>query len=100
MGFLPTQQRILRALEVCIQTGKPFSSFRSKSKKEREFKIIKVGLNRDREELYDRINRRVDIMIESGLVEEARSVDQYKNAYALKKQRDSIKKEVKYFKDF
>ncbi len=81
---LKNKQRILRALEVCIQTGKPFSSFRTKSKKEREFKIIKIGLNRDREELYDRINHRVDIMIESGLVKEARSVEQYKNAYALK----------------
>lgn len=65
-------KRVMHALEICYMTGKPYSSFRRKEKKERPFNIIKVGLRREREELYDRINRRVDAMIEQGLVEEAR----------------------------
>ena len=65
-------KRVMHALEICYMTGKPYSSFRRKEKKERPFKIIKVGLRREREELYDRINRRVDAMIEQGLVEEAK----------------------------
>lgn len=81
---LSNSQRILRAMEVCLQTGKPFSSFRLKEQKQRPFKILKIGLNRDRAELYDRINQRVDKMIEDGLVEEARSVYQYRGIYALK----------------
>lgn len=55
-------------------TGKTYSSFRTRNCKERPFRIIKIGLTRDREELYDRINRRVDIMMQEGLLEEARSV--------------------------
>lgn len=64
-------KRVMHALEICYMTGKPYSSFRTKEKKQRPFNIIKVGLMREREELYERINRRVDIMIERGLVEEA-----------------------------
>lgn len=65
-------KRVMHALEICYMTGKPYSSFRRKEKKERPFNIIKVGLRREREELYDRINRRVDAMIEQGLVEEVK----------------------------
>ncbi len=81
---LKNKQRILRALEVCHQSGKTFTSFRTKKTKDRDFKTIKIGLNRDREELYNRINLRVDMMIEEGLVEEARSVHEFKEANALK----------------
>lgn len=77
------RQRIIRALEVCISTGKPYSSFRTAPVKERPFKITKIGLTRPREELYSRINRRVDIMMEDGLEEEARSLMGYRNLPAL-----------------
>ena len=66
-------KRVMHALEICYMTGKPYSSFRRKEKKERPFNIIKVGLRREREELYDRINRRVDAMVEQGLVDEVKS---------------------------
>jgi tRNA dimethylallyltransferase len=69
---LKNAKRILKALEVSLQTGKPYSSFLLGNKKERNFDIIKIGLQRDRAELYDRINLRVDQMVEEGLVEEAR----------------------------
>lgn len=65
-------KRVMHALEICYMTGKPYSSFRSGKERKRPFKIIKIGLMREREELYDRINRRVDIMMEEGLMEEAR----------------------------
>jgi len=68
---LKNAKRILKALEVSLQTGKPYSSFLKGSKKERDFDIIKIGLQRDRAELYERINLRVDQMVEEGLVEEA-----------------------------
>jgi len=71
---LKNPKRLLHALEVCLTTGKPYSSFLTGPRKERSFRIIKIGLNLDREELYERINRRVDQMIESGLEEEARRV--------------------------
>ena len=71
---LKNYKRVIHALEVCLMTGKPYSSLRTGTKKERPFKIIKIGLKRDREELYERINRRVDEMMENGLLEEARSV--------------------------
>ena len=64
-------------------TGKTYTSFRTRSTKERPFHIIKIGLTRDREELYDRINRRVDIMMQDGLLEEARSVYTYKHLNSL-----------------
>ena len=67
-------KRVIHALEVCMQTGKPFSSFRTGMRKQRPFNIIKVGLNIARPQLFDRINRRVDNMIEQGLEQEARSV--------------------------
>ena len=64
-------RRVLHALEICIQTGKTYTSFRSNTTKERPFNIIKIGLNRDRNELYDRINQRVLNMIDAGMIEEA-----------------------------
>lgn len=71
---LKNPKRVIHALEICYMTGKTYTSFRTQQKKERPFRIIKIGLIRDRAELYDRINRRVDNMIEEGLLEEARSV--------------------------
>ena len=67
-------RRVLHALEICIQTGKTYTSFRTNSRRERPFQIIKIGLNRDREELYNRINRRVLQMMAQGLEQEARAV--------------------------
>ncbi|MFV0417166.1 MAG: tRNA (adenosine(37)-N6)-dimethylallyltransferase MiaA [Dysgonomonas sp.] len=68
---LKNYKRVIHALEVCLMTGKPYSSFRTNSKKERPFNIIKIGLMRNREELYERINLRVDEMMAQGLLEEA-----------------------------
>jgi len=76
-------QRVVRALEVCLMTGRPFSSFKSATKKKRDFEIEKIGLTRPREVLYDRINRRVHQMIDEGLVEEVRSLTQYRDLAAL-----------------
>lgn len=76
-------QRLMRALEVCLMTGQPFSSFRNNSAKERPFDIIKIGLNLPREELYARINHRVDLMVEAGLVEEVKAMYPHKETYAL-----------------
>ena len=64
-------RRVLHALEICIQTGKTYTSFRSNTTKARPFNIIKIGLNRDRNELYDRINQRVLNMIDEGMIKEA-----------------------------
>lgn len=75
--------RLIRALEICIETGKPFSEFLNQDKPERNFKIINIGLSADRELIYDRINRRVDIMIENGLVEEARTLYPKRDLNAL-----------------
>ncbi|MGL4327489.1 MAG: tRNA (adenosine(37)-N6)-dimethylallyltransferase MiaA [Tannerellaceae bacterium] len=69
---LKNHKRVLHAVEVCIQSGKPYSELRKNKKKERPFQIIKIGLIRDREELYERINLRVDEMMKDGLLEEAR----------------------------
>lgn len=69
---LKNPKRVIHALEMCLMAGKPYSSLRTNLKKERPFRIVKIGFTRDREELYDRINRRVDQMIEDGLIEEAR----------------------------
>lgn len=66
--------RLIRALEICIGTGKTFSSFLNKAKPQRDFKTISIGLMAEREIIYDRINKRVDMMIENGLVEEAKSL--------------------------
>ena len=71
---LKNHRRVMHAVEVCLFTGKPYSSFLSGEKKKRDFEIEKIGLERPREELYDRINKRVDIMIADGLEEEARKV--------------------------
>ena len=76
-------KRVMHALEICYMTGKTYSSFRTKEKKERPFNIIKIGLQRDREELYDRINRRVDIMIEQGLVNEVKQFSHLKEHNSL-----------------
>ena len=67
-------RRIVHALEICYTTGKPYSSFRTNSSKSRPFKIIKVGLSRPRQELYERINARVDNMFEEGLLDEAQKL--------------------------
>ena len=80
---LQNHKRIIHALEVCIQSGKPYSSFRSESVKKRPFTIEKIGLNRPREVLYDRINKRVDTMMENGLLEEAKSLYPFKGLNAL-----------------
>ncbi|MDR1501928.1 MAG: tRNA (adenosine(37)-N6)-dimethylallyltransferase MiaA [Prevotella sp.] len=69
---LKNHKRVIHALEVCLMTGKPYSSFRTNTKKPRPFNIVKIGLMREREQLYERINRRVDEMIEQGLLEEAK----------------------------
>lgn len=67
-------RRVIHALEICKQTGRTYTSFRSNTIKERPFNIIKIGLNRDREALYQRINQRVLQMIDDGMIEEARCV--------------------------
>ena len=75
--------RIMRALEVCIGSGIPYSTFKNKPKKQRNFNNIKIGLNADREIIYNRINRRVDAMIENGLIEEAKTLFAHKELNAL-----------------
>lgn len=75
--------RIIRALEVCLGTGLPYSSFLDKKEKERHFKTITIGLKADRDVLYDRINQRVDQMMEEGLLEEVTSLMPYKHLNAL-----------------
>lgn len=80
---LSNHQRVIRALEVCIISGQTYSSLRKNFEKRRNFKILKVGLMRDRDELYSRINLRVDLMMEDGLLEEARSLYQYRGLNAL-----------------
>lgn len=80
---LKNPKRVIHALEICYMTGKTYTSFRTQQKKERPFRIIKIGLTRDRAELYQRINRRVDQMIEEGLVEEAKAVYPYRHLNSL-----------------
>lgn len=80
---LNNTQRVIHAVEVCRVAGVPYSSLRRNSVKEREFDILKIGLIREREELYDRINRRVDKMVEEGLVEEARALYEFRDLNAL-----------------
>ena len=75
--------RVIRALEICIGTKQPYSSFLNKDKNKRPFKTITIGLTADREIIYDRINQRVDIMIENGLIEEVKSLIEYKHLNAL-----------------
>lgn len=76
-------QRVVRALEVCLMTGRPFSSFKTSSAKKRGFTIEKVGLVRPREELYGRINARVLSMVEDGLVDEVKGLVRYRDLPAL-----------------
>ena len=78
-----TDGRVLRALEVCMSSGKPFSSFKTGKQAKRDFEIEKIGLSRPREELYDRINRRVHAMVEEGLEEEVRSLLPYRSLTPL-----------------
>jgi tRNA dimethylallyltransferase len=80
---LNNPQRIMRALEVCIHNNKPYSSFRTKEKKQRSFDTINILINTDREALYHRINKRVDIMMQNGLLEEVKSLYPYKHLNAL-----------------
>ena len=76
-------QRVVHALEICYQTGRPFSAFRTGQVAQRPFRIEKIGLWRERPVLFDRINRRVGAMVEAGLVEEARSVLPFRHLNAL-----------------
>ncbi len=81
---LNNPNRLLRALEVIIQTGETYSSLRNNKPQQRDFKIIKIGLNRPREELVEIIEKRVDKMIENGLVEEVSNLKKFRNVNALK----------------
>ena len=76
-------QRVLRALEVCLTAGRPYSSFKTSPSRKRNFSIEKTGLTRPRDVLYDRINRRVLGMVDSGLVEEVRGLAGYRHLPAL-----------------
>jgi tRNA dimethylallyltransferase len=80
---LKNHKRIIRALEICETTGHPYSTYLKKKKVERDFKIIKIGLNIDRKDLYSRIDLRVDKMIDSGLEAEVKSLTGYKDYNAL-----------------
>ena len=76
-------KRVLHGLEICLITGKPYSSFRSNQPKPRNFNIVKIGLNRERPILYEKINQRADGMFKDGLVEEARNLYPYRNLNPL-----------------
>ena len=80
---LQNPRRVVHALEICTMTGKTYTSFRKREKRERPFDIIKIGLNSPREELYNRINQRVDQMMADGLLEEARRLYPLKELNAL-----------------
>jgi len=80
---LLNHKRVIHALEICLMTGKPYSSLRTEKAKPRPFRILKIGLKREREELYERINRRVDKMMNQGLLDEARSVYSLQHVNAL-----------------
>lgn len=80
---LNNPQRLIRALEVCLHTGKPYSSFRTKAKKERSFSAINLLINTDREKLYERINLRVDKMVQDGLLNEVKELIPFKHLNAL-----------------
>lgn len=83
MVDLKNGKRVMHAVEVCLSAGKPYSSLRTGKRKERDFSIRKIGLNRDKEELYDRINHRVLQMLEAGLEEEARTLYPFRHLNAL-----------------
>ncbi|MES2734450.1 MAG: tRNA (adenosine(37)-N6)-dimethylallyltransferase MiaA [Bacteroidota bacterium] len=76
-------QRIVRALEICLSTGQPYSSFRQNTTVKRPFELIKIALERDRTDLYDRINQRMDLMLAQGLVAEAKALLPYCHHNAL-----------------
>ena len=76
-------KRIIHALEIWYMTGRTYTFYRKQSFKERPFRIVKIGLRREREDLYDRINRRVDIMMEEGLLDEVKSVLPYRHLNSL-----------------
>ena len=76
-------RRVVHGLEICLMTGKTYTSFRKREKKQRPFRIIKIGLNREREELYNRINLRVDQMMDEGLLDEARNLYPMRHMNAL-----------------
>ena len=80
---LKNPKRVIHALEICHMTGRTYTSYRTQSCKERPFRIVKIGLRREREELYERINRRVEIMMEDGLLDEVRSVLPYRHLNSL-----------------
>lgn len=80
---LQNSQRVVRALEVCLSSGRAFSSFHKKGNIERSFNIIKIGIERPREELYERINLRMDLMLQHGLLEEVKNLLQFRNHNAL-----------------
>jgi tRNA dimethylallyltransferase len=81
---LQNPQRLSRALETCLSTGKPYSTLRKGQRKKRNFEIVKIGLNMDREVLYQRINRRVDEMMKAGLLEEVKALYPQRHLNALK----------------
>ena len=76
-------RRVIHALEICYQTGQTYTSFRKQERKQRPFRIVKIGLNRERDELYHRINSRVDQMMTDGLLDEARSLYDKRSNNAL-----------------
>ena len=76
-------KRVVHAVEICLQAGRPYTSLRTNSAKERPFRIVKIGLNLPREELFNRINRRVIAMIDEGLIDEARRVYPYRHLNSL-----------------
>lgn len=80
---LKNPKRLLHAVEIAQMTGRPYSSFRRNTTKIRPFRILKIGINQERELLYQRINERVDEMMQAGLLDEARSVYQYRNLNSL-----------------
>ena len=80
---LKNPKRVIHALEICHMTGRTYTSYRTQSCKKRPFRIVKIGLRREREELYERINRRVDIMMKDGLLEEVKSVLPYRHLNSL-----------------
>ncbi|MBS9767678.1 MAG: tRNA (adenosine(37)-N6)-dimethylallyltransferase MiaA [Flavobacteriaceae bacterium] len=81
---LQNPKRLLHAVEVCVQAGKPYSQLRTNTAKKRPFQILKIGLDRDRAELYERINLRVDLMLKAGLEEEVRNLYPLRGLNALK----------------
>ncbi len=80
---LKNPKRIIHALEICYMTGRTYTSFRTNAVKQRPFRIVKIGLRRQREELYDRINHRVVQMVHDGLIDEARRVMPYRHLNSL-----------------